>query len=496
MPEVVSNRARRSGAFFTDFPYVPSSQLFLFDMSSPRSGRAAPCGAGTIPARYRTRPDFEVGEARVGCTPEGEGGLQDCSIRPHGGGVSWEDLEAGHAGSGKEDTVSSALARLLAVEPGERAALRLVGALADALPALSCAALVLEGEGGRLEVAAGVGLDDTAGTSGGPLAAEALAAGTVRLAPDPGPPFPAGTRAGAGAAFAVGETRGAILAGTREAGLDAATLLVLRAAADRAGLLAERERLVRGTREASDRARRVEEESERRRHAVDTILGVVGHDLRNPLGAIHMSAALLQKRGALEGWQARTVERIRSSTGRMARIIADLLSYTRTRLGGGIPIRRGDADLVALVGRVVDELRAGNPGREISVEAHAPDLVGSWDPDRLEQVASNLVSNAVDHGDPGTPVRVELEADPAWATLTVRNHGNVPPPEALVHLFEPFSQSPDEQSRKGSGLGLGLYIAREIVRGHGGEITARVEGTEMVVVVRLPRAAGAGPDAH
>jgi signal transduction histidine kinase len=295
----------------------------------------------------------------------------------------------------------------------------------------------------------------------------------------------------------VGGTRGALLVGTREAGLGPGTLLALRAAADRAGLLAERERLLRAGVEAAERARRVDEESERRRRAVDTILAVVGHDLRNPLGAIHMSAALLQKRGGLEGWQAKTVERVRSSAGRMGRIIADLLGYTRTRLGGGIPIRRSGADLAVVVGRVVDELRAGNPDREITVEARRADLSGPWDPDRLEQVASNLVSNAVDHGDPGTAVRVELDADDVWATVAVRNQGQAPP-ELLAHLFEPFSRPPDELSRKASGLGLGLFLSREIVRGHGGDISARVDGPEMVVTVRLPRTGpvDAGSDAH
>jgi signal transduction histidine kinase len=352
-------------------------------------------------------------------------------------GMPWQQVEQGWTPGGElGDDVAGALARLLAVEPDERAALRLVGALADALPPVSCAALVLEGEGGRLEIVAGVGLDEpsSAGESG--LVADALHGGTILLAPDPGPPFPAGTRVGAAAPIAAGETRGAFLVGTREGSLAPGALLVLRAAADRAGLLTERERLLRAGREATERARRVGDELERRRHAVDTILGVVGHDLRNPLGAIHMSAALLQKRGGLEGWQARTVERMRSSAGRMGRIIADLLSYTRTR---------------------------------------------------LEQVASNLVANAVDHGDPDTPVLVVLEGDEQTVSLMVRNSGPGLPPEVLAHLFEPFSRPPDEHSRKASGLGLGLFISREIVRGHGGEISATTEGGETVVRVRLPR---------
>jgi signal transduction histidine kinase len=92
----------------------------------------------------------------------------------------------------------------------------------------------------------------------------------------------------------------------------------------------------------------------------------------------------------------------------------------------------------------------------------------------------------VDHGDPGSPVRVELAGDADAVVLRVRNEGPAMPPEVLSHLFEPFSRGPDEKSRKASGLGLGLYIAREIVRGHGGDIGAASDG-ETVVTVRLPR---------
>jgi signal transduction histidine kinase len=391
-------------------------------------------------------------------------------------------------GAEERGPLHAALARLLAVQAGDGAARRLVGALADALPAVSCAALLLAEEE-RLELAAAVGLGDgdRVPPSGG-LGAEALAAGAVRLAPDPGPPFPAGTRLGAAAPLSAGDVRGALLLGTREGRLDEDALLVLRVAASLAGLLLERERLAAAGRDAAERARRVEEEIDRRQHAVDTILGIVGHDLRNPLGAVHMSAALLQKRGGLAGWQARTVERMRSSAGRMGRIIADLLSYTRTRLGTGIPIQRTGADLRAVVGRVVDELRAGNPDREISVEGpEGLDLSGRWDPDRLEQMASNLISNAVDHGEPGTAVQVVLGATDGGVTFVVRNTGATLPPEVLAHLFEPFCRPPDDRSRKASGLGLGLFISREIVRGHGGDIGADATGGEMVVTVRLPR---------
>jgi signal transduction histidine kinase len=391
-------------------------------------------------------------------------------------------------GGAQVGTVRAGLHRLLAVQAGERAPLRLVGALADALPSVSCAAL-LAAEGDRLELSAAVGLGDSRPIpEDGGLAGEALAAGGVRLAPDPGAPFPEGTRLGAAAPVVLGELRAVLVMGTREERFEDGALLLLAAAADRASLLLERERLLVVARDAVERARRIEDEAERRRHTVDTILGVVGHDLRNPLGAVHMSAALLQKRGGLEGWQARTVERMRSSAGRMGRIIADLLSYTRTRLGNGIPINRSGADLRTVVQRVVDELHAANADREIVVEApDGADLAGPWDPDRLEQVASNLVSNAVDHGDPGTPVRVTLSVSDDEVRLAVRNAGPQLPPETMAHLFEPFSRPPDEKSRKASGLGLGLYICREIVRGHGGEISAEASDGEMVVTVRLPR---------
>ena len=400
-------------------------------------------------------------------------------------------LQPDHApAAGQEGTLSSGLRRLLAVEPEEHAPRRLVLALVEAVPQASCAALLLA-DGERFEIAAGVGLDDGSPQRiEGGLGAEALAARALRLAQEPGPPFPRGTRIGAAAPLLAGTTRGAVLLGARDGTLDEDALLLLRATADRIALLVDAERLARERADAVETARRVEEDAERRRRAVDTILGVVGHDLRNPLGAVHMSAALLMKRGGLEGWQARTVERMRSSAGRMGRIIADLLSYTRTRLGTGIPILPRDANLAEVVRSVVDELRAGNPDREIEVIAEG-DLSGTWDPDRLEQVASNLVSNAVDHGDPGTPVYVLLSPEADEVTLTVRNSGPGMPPEVLSHLFEPFSKPPDERSRKASGLGLGLFIAREIVRSHGGEITATASDVETTVRVRLPRRASA-----
>jgi len=386
----------------------------------------------------------------------------------------------------REEGSGAALDRILSIPAEERALRRLLGALADAVPAFDSVILAVE-EGGRLEPVEAIGFEapvraDALGT----LAPALRAGGPASAEEPPGPPFPPDTLAAAAAPVVAGESRGLLLAGTRGGGtLDDDALRALRLAADRAALALERGRLERAHAGALEAARRAELEVERRRKAVDFILGVVGHDLRNPLGAIHMSAALLQTRGGLQGWQARAVERLRSSAGRMNRIIADLLSYTRTRLDHGIPVSLRAASLEPVVRKAVDELAAVNPARPIEVTFEG-DVTGTWDPDRLEQVASNLVSNAVDHGDPETPVRVSVRGEPGAVVLAVSNSGPGIPPDVLAHLFEPFSRGPEATSRKASGLGLGLYIAREIVRSHGGEVTAS-SGPETTVTVRLPR---------
>jgi signal transduction histidine kinase len=392
--------------------------------------------------------------------------------------------------------LAAGLERLLAVEPEEHALRRLLGALAEAVPAIDSVALLVR-EADRLEIVAAVGLDEGAPAAvAAGLAVEVADSGTLRTAERPGSPFPPGTRHGAGAPLVACAAPGALLAGTRgEEPLDADALLLLRAAAERAARTIDRARFARVHEDARETLRRAEGDLESRRRTVDFILGVVGHDLRNPLGAIHMSAALLHRKGGLEGWQARAIERMRSSAGRMGRIIQDLLSYTRTRLGNGIPINPCPASFDAIARKVVDELRAVNSDRAIEIAVHG-DPAGEWDPDRLEQVASNLVSNAIDHGDPAVPVRVEVDGDDAERLLLhVRNGGPGIPPEVLSHLFEPFARGPDEKSRKASGLGLGLYISRQIVRGHGGEVEASSHDGETVVTVRLPRRCVARPTA-
>jgi len=217
--------------------------------------------------------------------------------------------------------------------------------------------------------------------------------------------------------------------------------------------------------------------------ARDRFIGILGHDLRNPLGAIMTSAELLREAG-LPGTFARAVERIERSTERMNAMIGDVLDFARGRLGGGIPIEREWCDLGRIAGEEVDEMRQAFPGRAIRCEATG-DLSGEWDADRVEQLLSNLIGNSVHHG--LDPITVSVRDDGDIVVVTVHNGGRPIPPATLPRLFEPFQQGAPGAS---DGLGLGLYIASEIVRAHQGTIAVRsseAEGT--TVTVSLPRRA-------
>ena len=229
------------------------------------------------------------------------------------------------------------------------------------------------------------------------------------------------------------------------------------------------------------REREIEETARFREHFV----GVVGHDLRNPLTAILTSAQLLLRYGRLDDPQARVVNRIAASAGRMARMIADLLDFARTRLGGGIPIRTERIDLGALTGQMVEELIVAHPARTVRIDAQG-DLWGNWDAGRMEQVVSNLVANALQHGPEDGEVTVTLRGEPAVVILSTHNGGPPIPRDILPHVFEPGRRG-DPAS---GGLGLGLFIVEQIVLAHGGSLEARSweqEGTTFTAV--LPRKA-------
>jgi signal transduction histidine kinase len=220
---------------------------------------------------------------------------------------------------------------------------------------------------------------------------------------------------------------------------------------------------------------------------------VLGHDLRNPLNAILTSAELV-KMTRDERQLADIADRIASSGRRMSRMIQDMLDLARARLAGGIPVACSAVDLGTLVRRTVDEHRVAFPDRRVEI-ASSGDLAGTWDGDRLAQLASNLIGNALLHGRSDHPVEVCLDGSrPDGVTFVVANGGTIDA-ETLPRLFDPFRGG--DRSTGRSGLGLGLYISQQIARAHGGRIQVEPpRGDRTVFRVELPRLAPASPPDH
>lgn len=218
----------------------------------------------------------------------------------------------------------------------------------------------------------------------------------------------------------------------------------------------------------------------------ERFVAILGHDLRNPLSSLSMGLALL-KRSPPSAYPA-TLARMTASAGRMQRMVDQLLDLARARLGGGLSVEPTPVDLRAVVRHVTDELVAAHPDSAVVLDARG-DLAGNWDPDRLAQVVSNLVGNAIDHGSSAAPVHVELRSGGSHVLLSVHNAGPEIPEKVQTTLFEPFRRGDREATTsRTSGLGLGLYITREIVLAHGGsiEVTSHT-GQGTTFAVTLPR---------
>jgi signal transduction histidine kinase len=222
----------------------------------------------------------------------------------------------------------------------------------------------------------------------------------------------------------------------------------------------------------------------------DRFLAILGHDLRNPLGAITMSASFMLDEGGLTAPNREMVSRIASSARRMNAMVSDLLDFTRTRLGGDtIPITRAEMDVTRMVQDVVSEVGARYPHHPVTVETNGA-LRGQWDSARLTQVMTNLVSNAVQHGSAKSPVVVVVHGNADEVVISVRNEGPVIPKSRLDHLFEANARAESEATYSDDHLGLGLFIVDRIVVAHGGKVQVRStkeEGTTFTV--RLPRGA-------
>lgn len=219
------------------------------------------------------------------------------------------------------------------------------------------------------------------------------------------------------------------------------------------------------------------------------LLGILGHDLRTPLGVVDMSAHYLLRVDSLTGAQTKAVARIVTATQRMRGMVKDMLDFTQTAFGVSLPIAPADADFGEITRSIVSEVSALHPDSRIEL-ACAGVLTGRWDAARIGQMLANLVANAVQHGTAGEPVSVVLDGDDHSVLVQVSNAGTPIAPEARENLFSPMRQRPtteDQRKAGSSGLGLGLYITKEIAVAHGGTVEVDCSAERTTFRVRVPR---------
>ena len=220
----------------------------------------------------------------------------------------------------------------------------------------------------------------------------------------------------------------------------------------------------------------------------EMFMAVLSHDLRTPLQSI-VAAATVLKRQPPPDKAALMADRVLGASQRMGHMIEDLLDVTRIRQAGGLALQLGPAHMQTLVQRTLDEVATSHPERPID-STLAGDLAGTWDAERLCQVITNLVGNALHHGSADHPVRIAVDGSrPEEVSITVSNGGTIPA-GLLPHLFDPFRGGEREPGRH-QGLGLGLFIAHQIVRAHHGTIEARSHNDVTSFRVTLPRHAPA-----
>lgn len=214
----------------------------------------------------------------------------------------------------------------------------------------------------------------------------------------------------------------------------------------------------------------------------EMLLGVLGHDLRNPLAAIGAAADVMLRRRRLDERDAIFARRIASSVARMARLVTDLLEAARAR-AGALTIERRRADLAEVARAPIDELRASHPERVVTLERRG-DTSAELDADRLAQVVSNLVGNALAHGAADRPVAVRVDGEGSDLVLEVHNQGPAIPEDLRARLFDPFAAG----RPGGRSIGLGLFIVERIVAAHGGTVAVESkEGAGTTFRIVLPR---------
>ncbi|HEY0713182.1 MAG TPA: ATP-binding protein [Polyangia bacterium] len=251
--------------------------------------------------------------------------------------------------------------------------------------------------------------------------------------------------------------------------------------------LAQRVRQIVKLRRAEDEAKQAAASLQERVQFEQQLIGVVSHDLRNPLSTIRLSAQVLKAR-AKDDAQKTVVDRIIRATGQADRMIRDLLDFSQARVGNGITIEPAQTDLHEIVRQVLAELRLANPDRDLRLEQTGSGQ-GFWDPNRLSQLTSNLVGNAYQHGSPGSPIQVSTVVEGDTAVLRVTNAGPPIPADQMPRLFEPLRRGRSVKSSGGGSIGLGLFISQEIARAHGGRIEVESNERATTFTVKLPLSA-------
>lgn len=213
------------------------------------------------------------------------------------------------------------------------------------------------------------------------------------------------------------------------------------------------------------------------------LLAMLGHDLRNPLQTISLAATMLQGGGN----EMKLGRRLQTASGRMQRLITDVMDMSRLRTGLGLGMATAPVDLTQLIVELVDEMRIGHPGVDYEIAA-APGVIAQGDRDRLAQVISNLVSNARHHGEPGQSIGIDVVDEPETSVIRVRNAGAPIPDGVAATMYNPFKKSSLHHATNRTGLGIGLYIAQQIVQGHGGTLLYTFENPNVVFTARLPKA--------
>ena len=221
----------------------------------------------------------------------------------------------------------------------------------------------------------------------------------------------------------------------------------------------------------------------------EIFLAILGHDLRTPLGAIYTSARFMLETDGLNEPQRVLTERIALSATRTTHLVGDLLDFTRSRLGGGIPVVREEMSLTQAAQEVADEVRASSPGYDIRVESSG-DERGEWDRGRIGQALTNLITNAVQHGGDDAPVTIKIRGEGDEVAVEVHNTGEPIPSSQMDGIFNPMKerQSPRKSATGPTGgLGLGLYIAERIVSAHHGRINVDSSKSGTTFTIHLPR---------